>query len=61
MSWSGGVQIIAHDKMFDTSAYMTIPHPWGIAVCDLNGDGADDIVLTDGESSQVGVFLSPQD
>ncbi|MFK8017999.1 MAG: FG-GAP repeat domain-containing protein [Gammaproteobacteria bacterium] len=56
VNWSGGVTILANDQTFDTTRYDNIPHPWGLAVCDLNHDGADDVIVTDGESDDTGVY-----
>ncbi|MFT4606241.1 MAG: hypothetical protein ACI9W4_002991 [Rhodothermales bacterium] len=59
LSWGGGAQaLVGGTGQVRPVALGLSGNPWGLAVGDLNGDGADDFAVSDGQTNVIHVFTS---
>lgn len=60
-SWNNGLMVIlGGEKNFETVKIdlQNIPNPWGIELADMNEDGKEDLLITDGSNDSLVLFLS---
>lgn len=59
VSWNGGTTLFLGGSDGIESASISVDgNPWGIALDDLNGDGLDDLLIADGQTDRIQVYLS---
>lgn len=59
--WNNELMIVLGGKELGKSIRFTIPeipNPWGIELVDLNDDGKDDLLITDGSNDHLIIYLS---
>ncbi|NNE70415.1 MAG: VCBS repeat-containing protein [Rhodothermales bacterium] len=59
VSWNGGTTLLLGGPEGIESAPVSVDgNPWGIAMGDLNGDGLDDLLIADGQTDRIQLYLS---
>lgn len=59
VSWNGGTTLFLGGSDGIESAPIPVDgNPWGIVLSDLNGDGLDDLLIADGQTDRIQVYLS---